>query len=162
MAQGLVADTTEMLRALCWVEHVRDRFTINLKQVVDDVTFTKRGMSFVDSPGNNLSNGLRWMLKQADSTKGGRRLQRQDRQWNVKTVRQYLWQVDRFLEMLLCSVHITSGQPGRGSEITTMRHRNGTLQDRNIFVADSPPHKITAGAGRPPSLLVPPRCSSTS
>jgi hypothetical protein len=136
MAQGLVADTTEMLWALCWVEHVRERFTINLKQVVDDVTFTKRGMSFVDSPGNNLSNGLRWMLKQADSTEGGRRLQRRDRQWNVKAVRQYLWQVDRFLEMLLCSVHITSGQPGRRSEITTIRHRNGTLQDRNIFVAD--------------------------
>jgi hypothetical protein len=136
MAQGLVADTTEMLWALCWVEHIRERFTINLKQIVDDVTFTKRGMSFVDSPGNDLSNGLRWMLKQADSTEGGRRLQRRDRQWNVKAVRQYLWQVDRFLEMLLCSVHITSGQPGRGSEITTMRHRNGTLQDRNIFVAD--------------------------
>jgi hypothetical protein len=63
MAQGLVADTTEMLWALCWVEHIRERFTINLKQVVDDVTFTKRGMSFIDSPGNDLSNGLRWMLK---------------------------------------------------------------------------------------------------
>jgi hypothetical protein len=51
------------------------------------VTFMKRGMSFVDSPGNDLSNGLRWMLKQADSTEGGRRLQRRDRQWNVKAVR---------------------------------------------------------------------------
>jgi hypothetical protein len=96
----------------------------------------KRGMSFIDSPSNDLSNGLRWMLKQADSTKGGRRLQRRDRQWNVKAVRQYLWQVDRFLEMLLYSVHITSGQPGRGSEITTIRHHNSTLQDRNIFVAN--------------------------
>jgi superfamily II DNA or RNA helicase len=51
-------------------------------------------------------------------------------------VRRYLLQVDRFLEMLLCAVHVTSGQPGRGSEITTMRHRNGALQDRNIFVVD--------------------------
>jgi hypothetical protein len=76
------------------------------------------------------------MLKQADSTEGRRRLQRRDRQWNVKAVRQYLWQVDRFLEMLLCSVHITLGQPGRGLEITTMRYCNGTLQDRNIFVAN--------------------------
>ena len=33
-------------------------------------------------------------------------------------------------------VHMTSGQPGRGSEVTTMRHRNGLLQDRNIFVVD--------------------------
>jgi hypothetical protein len=91
------------------------------------MTFMKRGMSFVDSPGNDLSNGLRWILKQADSTEGGRRLQRRDRQWNVKAVRQYLWQVDCFLEMLLCSVHITLGQPGRGLEITIMRHRNSIL-----------------------------------
>jgi hypothetical protein len=33
-------------------------------------------------------------------------------------------------------VHVTSGQPGRGSEITTIRHRNGLLQDRNIFVVN--------------------------
>jgi hypothetical protein len=51
-------------------------------------------------------------------------------------VRQYLRQVNRFLEVLLCSVHVTSGQPGRGSEITTIRHGNGILQDRNIFVVD--------------------------
>jgi hypothetical protein len=34
-------------------------------------------------------------------------------------------------------VHVTSGQPGRGSEITTIQHRNGLLQDRNVFVVDS-------------------------
>jgi hypothetical protein len=45
-------------------------------------------------------------------------------------------QVDCFLEMLLCSVHVTSGQPGCGTEITTIWHRNGALQDCNIFVAD--------------------------
>jgi hypothetical protein len=41
-----------------------------------------------------------------------------------------------FLRDALCAVHVTSGQPGRGSKITSMRHRNGLLQDRNIFVAD--------------------------
>ena len=38
--------------------------------------------------------------------------------------------------LLIVCVHITSGQPGRGLEITTMRHRNRLLQDRNIFVID--------------------------
>lgn len=45
-------------------------------------------------------------------------------------------QIDCFLELLLVCVHMTSGQPGRGSEVMTMRHRNGVLQDRNIFVMD--------------------------
>jgi hypothetical protein len=51
-------------------------------------------------------------------------------------VRQYLLQVNRFLELLLGSVHFTSRQPSRGSEITTLQHRNSLLQDRNIFVVD--------------------------
>ncbi|CAA9959374.1 hypothetical protein PTMSG1_02793 [Pyrenophora teres f. maculata] len=33
-------------------------------------------------------------------------------------------------------VHITSGQPGRGPEITSIRHHNSFLQDRNIYVVD--------------------------
>jgi hypothetical protein len=103
------------------VEKEEDRVAVDLKQVVDDVTFTKRRTSFVDAPGNRLLGGLSWMLKRAMTTEGGRRLKRADGQWSVKAVRRYLRQVDRFLEMLLCSVHVTSGQPGRGSEITTIR-----------------------------------------
>jgi hypothetical protein len=74
------------------------------------------------------------MLTRAMTTEGGLRLKRADGQWSIKAVQRYLRQVDRFLELLLCSVHVTPGQPGRGSEITTIRHRNGILQDRNIFV----------------------------
>ena len=51
-------------------------------------------------------------------------------------MREYLREVDRFLALLLGCVHIESGQPARGSEIVTMRHRNRLLQDRNIFVVD--------------------------
>ncbi|KAJ4329600.1 hypothetical protein N0V87_010726, partial [Didymella glomerata] len=136
MAQDLMAEAEQMLRELCWVDKEEDWVNVDLKQVVDDVTFTKRRMSFVDALGNKLQGGLDWMLRRAINTRGGRRLKRADGQWSVKSVRQYLRQVDRFLEVLLCSVHITSGQPGRGSEITTIRHRNGILQDRNIFVVD--------------------------
>ena len=51
-------------------------------------------------------------------------------------MREYLRQLDCFLALLLGCVHIESGQPARGSEIVTMRHRNGLLQDRNVFVVD--------------------------
>ncbi|KAF1923108.1 uncharacterized protein M421DRAFT_11697, partial [Didymella exigua CBS 183.55] len=92
--------------------------------------------SFVNAPGNQLLGGLEWMLKRALTTEGGQRLKRADGQWSVKAVRQYLRQVDRFLEVLLCSVHVALGQPGRGSEITTIQHHNSVLQDCNIFVVD--------------------------
>ncbi|KAH6852803.1 hypothetical protein B0T12DRAFT_319766, partial [Alternaria alternata] len=42
-----------------------------------------------------------------------------------------------FLELLLFCVHVTSRQPRRRSEITTIQHRNRLLQDRNVFVVNS-------------------------
>lgn len=136
MAQDLVADTSKALWELCWVDNEEERPTIHVKQIVDDVSFTKRGASFVSTPTNKLEGGLAWMLTRAMTTSGGARLKQADGEWSVKAVRRYLRQVDRFLELLLCSVHITSGQPGRGSEILSMRHRNGMLQDRNVYVVD--------------------------
>jgi hypothetical protein len=51
-------------------------------------------------------------------------------------VQQYLLQVDCFLELLMGCVHVEYRQPGWGLEITTIRHCNGLLQDRNIFIVD--------------------------
>ena len=56
--------------------------------------------------------------------------------WRARLVRSYLRRTDRFLELLLLAIHITGGQPARGTEITGLRHRNGLLQDRNIFIMD--------------------------
>ncbi|KAH8686640.1 hypothetical protein GQ44DRAFT_720308 [Phaeosphaeriaceae sp. PMI808] len=92
-------------------------------------------MSFVDRPENHLSNGLALMLARVESTEGGSRLLLRDGKWNIKAVRRYLLEIDYFLEMGLAGVHIGSGQPARGPEITTIRHRNGVLQDRNLVVA---------------------------
>lgn len=136
MAQSMVADVTEQLWQLCWVDRVEDRFSIDLAQIADDLSFTTRGMSFVSEARNCLSNGLTWMLTRARESEGGMKLQTSEGKWRGRQIRHYLVQVDCFLELLLGCVHVTSGQPGRGPEITTIRHRNGVLQDRNVFVAD--------------------------
>jgi hypothetical protein len=49
-------------------------------------------------------------------------------------VREYLRELEHVKELMLSCVHIKQGQPAQGSEILTMRHRNGLLQDRNIFI----------------------------
>jgi hypothetical protein len=136
MAQSMLADVTEQLWQLIWVDNKDERFSIDLKRIKDDVTFTKRGASFLTHASNQLKDGLAWMLKQARRTEGGMKLQTKDGKWKSRRVRQYLLQVDRFLELLLGCNHIEDGQPGRGSEITTIRFRNGLLQDRNVFVVD--------------------------
>jgi hypothetical protein len=136
MAQSMEAEVEDTFWQMCWVDCVADRFTVDLAQIQDDVTFTTRGRSFVTTPGNRLSDGLAWMLKRARGTESGMRLQTSDGRWRSNKVREYLRQVDRFLALLLGCVHMESGQPARGSEIVTMRHRNGLLQDRNVFVVD--------------------------
>jgi hypothetical protein len=137
MAQDVVAEAERMLwQELLWVAQPSERFEISLDQITDDVTFTRRGESFITRRDNRLHDGLKWMLTWARQREPGRRMQSSTGTWSRWRIKRYLRQVDRFLELLLVCVHMTSGQPGRGSEVTTMRHRNGVLQDRNIFVTD--------------------------
>jgi hypothetical protein len=58
MAQSMESELVERFWQLCWVDDVAERFTIDLAQVTDDVTFTTRGKSFVITAGNGLSEGL--------------------------------------------------------------------------------------------------------
>ena len=78
-----------------------------------------------------------------------------DKTWRMTRVREYGQRVRDFLELLLGLIHITAGQPARGEEITPIRHRNGFLQERNIFAIDGQMafvtryHKSQALFGRP-------------
>lgn len=137
MAQDMVTEVEDMLwQELLWVPEKGDRFRTRLDLIRDDVTFTRRGMSFVTHGDNNLDKGLQWVLNRMLQRREGRLMRDNAGEWDTRRVRQYLRQVRRFLELLLVAVHMTSGQPGRGTEVTTMRFRNSVLQDRNVFVVD--------------------------
>jgi hypothetical protein len=75
------------------------------------------------------------MVDRMMGAKKSRRL-RVDKQWRMTRVQEYGQRVKDFLDHLLALIHTTSGQPTRGEEITPIQHRNGFLQDRNIFVID--------------------------
>jgi hypothetical protein len=98
MAQDLVAEASEMLWGLCWAGDATERITIDLWRVVDNVALTKRSVSFVNALGNNLADGLAWMLSRAATTEGRLRLKRADGRWDIKAVRRYMQQINRFLE----------------------------------------------------------------
>jgi hypothetical protein len=56
-------------------------------------------------------------------------------QWQKKRVEEYFQEVELFLERLLLLVHITSGQPARGTEMLTLRHTNTSHgHHRSIFI----------------------------
>lgn len=133
MVHSVISRAEELLwDELMWAPKA-GRFTIALDDIVDDVSFTKRGFSFLDEPANGLQDTRSRMLDKMDAHPDGRKMRRGG-QWQGRPVRKYLQAVDRFRELLLFCVHITGGQPGRGTEITAIRSKNGFLQDRNIFI----------------------------
>ena len=109
-----------------------ERFEIPLDKLEDDLTWTKRGVSFIDNPANGLQDKRAWMLRQAQSNSTGRKMYKNGR-WVMRSVRAYLRDVNKLLELLLACGHFTGGQPARGTGITRIRFKNGFLQDRNLY-----------------------------
>jgi hypothetical protein len=118
-----------------WVHGQGGRFAIPLEKMEDDVIFTKRGISFVSKLSNGLGGGLEWMLKQMQQSEVDRKMWVK-KGWHARRVRRYMRKVDTFLKLLLFVVHITAGQPARGTEIILCWYWNGLLQDRNVFIMD--------------------------
>jgi hypothetical protein len=67
MTQSMEVEMVERFWQMCWVDNVAERFAIDLTQIINDVTFTKRGKSFVMTADNGLSDGLAWMLKEREA-----------------------------------------------------------------------------------------------
>ncbi|KAF2178763.1 hypothetical protein K469DRAFT_675267 [Zopfia rhizophila CBS 207.26] len=79
MARDIVAEAEDMLwQELLWVADGAKRFIVKLDKIVDNVTFTRRGMSFVKREENGLNGGLKWMLQQVVQTAEGRKLRSSD------------------------------------------------------------------------------------
>jgi hypothetical protein len=132
-ARDIVGEAEEKLWSDVLKTTKDERFSISLETLKDDVTFTKRGMSFINHKQNGLSNKQEWLLRRFVSEPSRWKL-RMNGRWMKGEVRRYLRTIDRFRELLLLSIHICGGQPARGSEITAIRFRNGFTQDRNVFV----------------------------
>jgi hypothetical protein len=65
--------------------------------------------------------------------------------WRSVAVYYYLQRVDYFLERLLLLVHITAGQPGRATELLSLRYVNTVHgRHRNIFIENGLVSTVTA------------------
>lgn len=55
--------------------------------------------------------------------------------WRTEAVKRYIRQVQEFLEILLLLIYLTSGQPARGTELTSLQYCNAAHgRRRNIFL----------------------------
>jgi hypothetical protein len=121
---------------LMWTADPADRLALDLNELTDDITFRRRDSYFVDNKQNGLAS--KWEDVTIDRllmSRNGRKMYR-DGKWHTRLAREYLREVDKFKKLLLFCVHVTGGQPARGSEILSLRFKNGCVRDRNIFLLD--------------------------
>jgi hypothetical protein len=116
--------------------------TLALGRIRDNPTNIENGWNFLKDKRNQgiLPQRDTWLLQRVLQDDRLRdefcSLDNQQRVvWEPRVIQSYLRQVDAFLESLLLLVHISAGQPARGTEITSLQHTN-TIFYRNIFIED--------------------------
>ena len=105
---------------------------LDLRRVHENASVDTPGWSFLDDPRNqHLRQKEGWLLERICSEAALRKrfLNRRDDgppSWRIPAVKAYLADVVDFLSHLLLLIHITSGQPARGTELLTVQWRNST------------------------------------
>ncbi|KAG6019369.1 hypothetical protein E4U40_007082 [Claviceps sp. LM458 group G5] len=113
-----------------------DRTELDIDTLTDDMSLRKRGSSFLDHKDNRLaSKYFDVTVARLLKSKNGEKMRR-DGKWNSTLASEYLRHVDKFRKLLLFCVHVTGGQPARGTEILSLRFKNGCVRSRNVFLLD--------------------------
>jgi hypothetical protein len=124
-----------------------------LRNLKDDPTQNSKGWSFIEDPRNQtvLPNGKRWMLDRVLNADGLRtefvEVRKKDAKvvWKPSSAKEYVAKINSFLERLLLLIHLTAGQPARGTELLSLRHCNTVNgHHRSIFIENGLVSTVTA------------------
>ena len=124
-----------------------------LRDLKDNPAENEKGWSFLKDARNEhvLPSGKRWMLDRILEADWLRtefvEVRKKDSSvtWKLAAAKRYVAMIDRFLERLLLIIHLTSGQPARGTEILSLRHHNTVNgHHRGIFIEDGLVSTVTA------------------
>jgi hypothetical protein len=113
---------------------------LSLRSLLDNPAESAPGWSFIKHPSNTmLHNHDKWLLNRVLDTPWLRKdffKSQLQAKWHGDMVYSYLSKVDRFLETLLLLVHMTGGQPARGTELLCVQYCNPEDGQgrRNIFL----------------------------
>ncbi|PON20627.1 hypothetical protein TGAM01_v210501 [Trichoderma gamsii] len=106
---------------------------IDLQSIQDDMTYLGFGQSFATNKANAwLRSGPELAIKAAQSMLFDTRTN----SWKSKGVTTWLGNLRALKGLLAVVCHVWSGMPGRGPELSTMRHCDGLQVMRNCFVYD--------------------------
>ena len=124
-----------------------------LRNLKDDPTQNSKGWSFIEDSRNQtvLPNGKRWMLNRVLNADRLRtefvEIRKKDSKvvWKFSSAKKYVAKINSFLERLLLLIHLTAGQPARGTELLSLRYCNTVNgHHRSIFIKNSLISTVTA------------------
>jgi superfamily II DNA or RNA helicase len=115
--------------------------TVSWHQIRDNPSDTRIGWNFLRDQRTTLpiENGGDWLFNRVRNNpaiKAKFERGRSESQISRSAVQDYMDQVDKFREWLLVLMHITGGQPARGTELLSILHSNTAKAHRSIFVED--------------------------
>ena len=128
-----IDEAGSLLLRLCNKSKLDELPEIPWGSTFDDFNNTSPNYSFLTDPHNSYYTRI---SRQFISQMSGTHWISEDGGINVDTLQSYRKTVIDFLKIMLCLVHITGGQPARGSEITILQHTNSNNSSRNIFIHD--------------------------
>lgn len=106
---------------------------LDLRRICDNMTKYGAGQSFTSDPRNGwLRPGATRVLELLGSSVWDAARAT----WKKSALKAWLRQLHRFREMLIVLVHMWAGLPGRGPELTTLRHCDTWQLIRSIFIVD--------------------------
>jgi superfamily II DNA helicase RecQ len=112
---------------------------IDLNSMTDDMNESQEGYSFLSEKSNGLQGGQARMmarLKASSAWKNMAKVETGGIRFKPKAVAEYKRKVEQLMEQLLILIHITGGQPARGTEITILRYLNAQQNMRNVYIQD--------------------------
>ena len=165
MAQEAVNEAEGMLDQLIYDNWATVASTIDLGRIQDSVSYEGTGCSFATEPRNVwLRAGFHFVAERARTTMWPSQGESKPR---VAEVKAWIRRFKAFKRLLMVMMHIWGGQPGRGPEMTTLKHCDTPQLMRNVFVFDSGVLLITdrdknrsiRGLGRKVARFLPERVS---
>ncbi|KAL7755614.1 hypothetical protein ACKLNR_014141 [Fusarium oxysporum f. sp. zingiberi] len=139
-AQALVREAEGWLDKLMGGQWSQIRETIRLQDIADSLVFEGPGRSFATNRRNawlkpgaekltRLVGATLWKI--VDAGNGGSRVECRRR-----AIEEYLGWLRQFRSSMFPVVHVWGGQPGRGPEVSTLKHCDTEQLPKNVFVFD--------------------------
>jgi len=143
MVHGILNEAQRIMKEellFCGGKLEHEMPVVGMNTLYDDPTNGRAGFNFLKDKRTRVPvDGNSWLFNRIGESAALRQdFERSTSQSGIDRARveRYISSAKQFREKLLLLMHITGGQPARGTELLSIMHTNTTESHRNIFIED--------------------------